>query len=216
MTHVLITGCNRGIGLALAEAALARGWQVTGTTRGADAPEGVMVIDCDMDNVGKIASAFEGLGPLDLLINNAGVIGPEVPALDMDYAGFRHTLTVNTLAPLAVTQACLPALRQANGARILSISSQMSWMGYAKSDRIAYRASKVALNKVMQGVATDLAPEGIACALIDPGWVRTDMGGAQADEDPVAVANGVLTIAERLTMEETGKFFRFTGEERVF
>jgi NAD(P)-dependent dehydrogenase (short-subunit alcohol dehydrogenase family) len=92
----------------------------------------------------------------------------------------------------------------------------MAWMGYAKSDRIAYRASKAALNKVMQGLATDLEPEGIAVALVDPGWVQTDMGGNDADEDVGAVAEGILAIAERLSLPDTGKFFRFTGEERDF
>ena len=89
-------------------------------------------------------------------------------------------------------------------------------MGYRKSDRIAYRASKAALNKVMQGLATDLEPEGIAVALVDQGWVRTDMGGADAQNDPTDVAQGVLDIAAQLTMAQTGRFLRWTGEERAF
>lgn len=217
MTHVLITGCNRGIGRALADAALARGWRVTGTVRSAVEMPGVDLIHCDMLDLSALGETFAGLGPLDLLINNAGVIGPERQStLDMDFTGFAETLTVNTLAPLAVAQACLPALRQRAGSRILSVSSQMAWMGYAKSDRIAYRASKAALNKVMQGLATDLEAEGIAVAAVDPGWVRTDMGGRDAEEDAGEVADGILRVAEALTPAGTGKFFRFTGEERPF
>jgi len=217
VTHVLITGCNRGIGRAMAEAALARGWQVTGTSRQEVELPGVTLLDVEMDSIGGLPAAFDGLPPLDLLINNAGIIGPEQQStLEMDFAGFRHTLTVNVLAPLAVSQACLPALGQRAGSRILSVSSQMSWMGYRKSDRIAYRASKAALNKVMQGLATDLEPDGITVALVDPGWVRTDMGGPDADEDPEGVAEGILSLADRLTLRDTGKFFCFTGEERDF
>ncbi|MEL7149732.1 MAG: SDR family NAD(P)-dependent oxidoreductase [Pseudomonadota bacterium] len=217
MTHVLITGCNRGIGRAMAEAALARGWQVTGTSRQEVDLPGVTLLDVEMDSIGDLPAAFDGLPPLDLLINNAGIIGPEQQSTrEMDFAGFRHTLTVNVLAPLAVSQACLPALGQRAGSRILSVSSQMSWMGYRKSDRIAYRASKAALNKVMQGLATDLEPDGITVALVDPGWVRTDMGGPDADEDPEGVAEGILSLADRLTLRDTGRFFRFTGEEREF
>lgn len=217
MTHVLVTGCNRGIGRALAEAALARGWQVTGTARtGLDLP-GVETIACEMEDIPNIAAAFVHLPPLDVLINNAGVIGPERQApLDMNFDGFHNALTINTLAPLAVTQACLPALRAASRGRVVSISSQMSWMGYRKSDRIAYRASKAALNKVMQGLATDLEQDGITVALIDPGWVRTDMGGAEADEDVTEVAAGILRIADGLRIADTGTFFRFCGEERGF
>jgi NAD(P)-dependent dehydrogenase (short-subunit alcohol dehydrogenase family) len=215
--HVLITGCNRGIGRALAEESLSRGWRVTGTARTFTDLPNVKLIECDMENVTRLAEAFAGLEPLDILINNAGEIGPvRQSPLDMDFAGFRRTLTINTLGPLAVSQACLPALRQRPRSRILSVSSQMSWMGYRKSDRIAYRASKAALNKVMQGLATELEPEGIAVALVDPGWVRTDMGGKTADEDPATVAKGILSLAERLNIGDTGKFFRFTGEERPF
>ena len=217
MTHILVTGCNRGIGLALTQAALARGWDVTGTARDDFEMDGVRVIGCEMADTDGIADAFADLEPLDILINNAGVIGPDRQApTDMDFDGFRRTLDINVLAPLAVAQACLPALRARPGSRILSVSSQMSWMGYAASDRIAYRASKSALNKVMQGLATDLAGEGIAVALVDPGWVRTEMGSESADEDPREVAEGILRIAERLTQQDTGKFYRFTGEERAF
>lgn len=217
MTHVLITGCNRGIGRALCNTALERGWRVTGTTRtSTDLPD-VNLIECDMENIQRLGEVFAGLAPLDILINNAGEIGPDRQSpLDMDFAGFRRTLTINTLGPLAVSQACLPALRQRQGSRVLSVSSQMAWMGYRKSDRIAYRASKAALNKVMQGLATELEPEGIAVALVDPGWVRTDMGGKDAEQVPAVVADGILNLAEALSMTDTGRFFRFTGEERPF
>ncbi len=215
MTHILITGGNRGLGRALVVAALERGWQVTATTRGAAVPEGAGMRVVDMTDLASVARLGDGLAPVDIVINNAGIIGPDRQStLDMDFAGFAQTLAVNTLAPLAVVQAVLPAL--APGARVLSVSSQMAWMGYAKSDRIAYRASKAALNKVMQGLATDLHPRGIAVALIDPGWVRTDMGGAGADQEPEAVALGIVQLAAGLTLADTGRFFRHDGTQREF
>lgn len=211
MTRILITGVNRGIGQALAERALCAGHEVIGTTR--DGRDGTLVLP--MDHPGDIT--LPDIGPIDVLINNAGTIGPaRQGTLDMDFEAGLHTFAVNTLAPLAVAQAALPALRRGTRPRILSISSQMAWMGYRKSDRIAYRASKAALNKIMQGLATDLAPEGIAVAVVDPGWVRTDMGGPQAEEDPAEVARGILDIALRLTLADSGKFVRFTGEERDY
>jgi NAD(P)-dependent dehydrogenase (short-subunit alcohol dehydrogenase family) len=217
MTHIVVTGGGRGIGRHLAEQALARGWRVTVTTRDGNAPEGSAQAVLDVTDHAALARFAISLGPVDILINNAGVIGPARQAtLDMDYDGFAKTLEVNTLAPLAVAQALLPNLRAALAGRILSISSQMAWMGYAKSDRIAYRASKAALNKVMQGLATDLTPEGIPVALVDPGWVRTDMGGPDADQEPQAVARGILALAERLDMSGTGLFFRHDGTQREF
>ncbi|MEM1078171.1 MAG: SDR family NAD(P)-dependent oxidoreductase [Pseudomonadota bacterium] len=215
MARILITGVNRGIGAALVAEARARGHEVIGTTR--DGAGGTLALT--LDDPDRIAGQLAGQvrGPLDILINNAGVIGPERQATtDMDWAGFAQTLAVNTMAPLAVAQACLPTLRQSPGARILTVSSQMAYMGYAKSDRIAYRASKSAVNKVMQGLATDLASEGIASILVDPGWVRTDMGGAEAEEEAADVAAGIIALAERAAMAETGGFYRFTGEERDF
>ncbi|MEM9425156.1 MAG: SDR family NAD(P)-dependent oxidoreductase [Pseudomonadota bacterium] len=213
MARILVTGSNRGIGAALLSAAKSAGHSPVGTTRdGRD-----RTVALTLDDPETVASQLANVGPLDVLINNAGVITPERQSpLDMDFSGFAHTLTVNSIAPLAVAQAVLPHLRQSAAPKILTISSQMAWMGYRKADRIAYRASKAAVNKVMQGLATALEPEGIPVALVDPGWVRTDMGGAEAEEDPDEVASGILEIAMRLTMQDTGKFFRFTGEEREF
>ncbi|MEM9435764.1 MAG: SDR family NAD(P)-dependent oxidoreductase [Pseudomonadota bacterium] len=211
--HTLITGANRGIGAALMEAARAEGFTPIGTTRTGESG----TVPLELSSPEDIAAQLEGIGPVDILINNAGVIGPvRQSPLDMDFAGFTEALAVNTLAPLAVAQAVLPRLRESAAPRILTVSSQMAWMGYRKADRIAYRASKAAVNKVMQGLATAIEPEGIPVALVDPGWVRTDMGGSEADEDPAVVARGILAIARRLTMKNTGRFFRFSGEEREF
>lgn len=217
MTHLLVTGGGRGIGAALVAAGLARGWQVSATLRGGAVPDGAHALRLDVTDRAALADAAAGLGPVDILINNAGISGPaRQDPLDMDFDGFAQTLAVNTLAPLAVAQAFLPNLRAATHGRILSISSQMAWMGYRTADQIAYRASKSALNKVMQGLATRLEPENIPVVLVDPGWVRTDMGGAGADLDPDTVANGILDLAERLTIADTGGFFRHDGSQRAF
>lgn len=210
MARILVTGSNRGIGAALVTAAKAAGHDPVGTTR--DGRGGTLALT--LDDPATIAAQLADIGPVDILINNAGIIGPERQSpLDMDFAGFSHALTINTLGPLAVAQAVLPRLRESTAPKVLTVSSQMAWMGYRKADRIAYRASKAAVNKVMQGLATEFEPEGIPVAVINPGWVRTDMGGPDAEEDAGDVARGILAIADRLTLDDTGKFFRFTGEE---
>ena len=217
MTTILITGVNRGIGHALATGAVARGWDVHGTSRKPVEIQGVTVRILDVTDRVALADTAAEIGAIDILINNAGVIGPaRQSTLDMDFEGFAETLSINTLAPLAVTQAFLPNLRAGTNPRVLMISSQMASMGYAKSDRIAYRASKVALNKIAQGLATDLAGEGVTVVPVDPGWVRTDMGGQEADQDPTEVAGGILTLADRLTPDMSGTFFRWSGEARDY
>ncbi|SOE11995.1 NAD(P)-dependent dehydrogenase (short-subunit alcohol dehydrogenase family) [Hoeflea halophila] len=221
MTNILITGTNRGIGLEMAKQALAKGWTVYGSAReeatGPDAHicEHPRFHDLRFDVTGHAALRQAAAGidaPIDVLINNAGIIGPDRQSvLEMDFDGFAKTLGVNTLAPLAVSQAFLPHLRRSANPRILTVSSWMGSLSHAKSDRIAYRASKAAVNKVMQGLATDLAPMGIAVASLHPGWVRTDMGGAGADIAPVESAAGILKLAENLTLEGTGQFYNWDG-----
>ncbi|MBN2631228.1 MAG: SDR family NAD(P)-dependent oxidoreductase [Rhodobacteraceae bacterium] len=215
--HVLVTGGGRGIGRALCAAALSRGWRVSTTVRSGDAVPGCVMHRLDLHDLSTLPALSGAVGPLDILINNAGVIGPDVNTLAApDAASFLDVFRINTLGPLAVTQSLLPNLRAAptGFGRVLSISSQMAWMGYAKSDHIAYRASKAALNKVMQGMATDLAPLRIAAVSVDPGWVRTDMGGPKADLDAGQVAEGILDLASRMTMAQTGQFLRHDGKRR--
>lgn len=225
MTRILITGANRGIGLAMCGIAIKKGWTVFGSVRQpdqaarlADQLPGLtpIVFDvCDHAAVKKAAEAFDG--PLDVLVNNAGIIGPDRQStLDTDFEGFRRTLEVNTLAPLAASQAFLPALKRSSNGRIVTISSRMGSMDYTKSNRIAYRASKAAVNKVMQGLATDLHDSGIAVAIVHPGWVRTDMGGSDADISAEEAGSGILKIAETLAMHQSGTFYEWNGEEHPF
>ncbi|MBO9419362.1 MULTISPECIES: SDR family oxidoreductase [Stappiaceae] len=226
MTTCLITAINRGIGRELVAAALAKGWTVYGSVRSAEAAREiteafdgkVVPLVFDVTDHKAVEATAEALdASIDVLINNAGIIGPDRQSpLDMDYDGFHETLAINTLGPLAVSQSFLPHILKGKPGTIITVSSQMSWMGYRKSDRIAYRASKAAVNKVMQGLATELEDEGVPVALIDPGWVRTDMGGPEADNCPADVATGILTLSENLTLKDTGKFFKWSGEERPF
>lgn len=212
MTHILITGGARGIGRALCQSALARGWRVSCTLRGGTAPDGVAGYRLDMRDLGGLADVARQVGCVDVLVLNAGIIGPEAGALDMDQAAFADVMQVNAFAPMAVARAVVPLMGA--GGRILAISSQMAWMGYAKPDHIAYRMSKVALNKGVQALATELAPRGISVIAIDPGWVRTDMGGPEADRDPAQVGAEIIALAGRLDMAQSGRFLKTDGTER--
>jgi len=216
MALIVITGGNRGIGRELARLYAEGGDRVVLGVRKPEAAGSLpgTALPLDVGDDGS-AAAFAGLlegEPIDVLINNAGVIGPDrQSALDADFAGFLDTLNVNTLGPLRVTQALLPNLRKAAGAKVAIVSSQMGSMSYAKSDHVAYRASKAAVNKVAQCLATDLAEEGIAVAALHPGWVRTDMGGPGADIAPEESAAGLKAVIDRLSPETTGRFWNYDG-----
>jgi NAD(P)-dependent dehydrogenase (short-subunit alcohol dehydrogenase family) len=228
MKTYVITGVGRGIGCELAKQLLLRGERVIGTVRDdASVPEELhnakaqgrfdtLIFDVrDQASIEAAVRQFDE--PVDVLISNAGVIGPkEQSTLAMDFKGFLDTLDINTLGPLRVAQAFLPFLRKAQNAKLVTISSRMGSLSYAKSDRIAYRASKAAVNKVMQGLATDLRPEGIIAVSVHPGWVRTDMGGSGADITAQESAAGLVRLVDGLTLEDTGGFFDWTGARIPF
>ena len=176
---------------------------------------GVTGYRLDMRDLHGLADLAAQVGRLDVLILNAGIIGPDAGPLDLsDAAAFAEVMQVNAFAPLAVARAMLQNM--ITGARVIAISSQMSWMGYAKADHIAYRMSKVALNKGVQGLATELAPLGISAVAIDPGWVRTDMGGPEAERDADDVAAQITDLADRLGMAQSGRFLKTDGTERAW
>jgi NAD(P)-dependent dehydrogenase (short-subunit alcohol dehydrogenase family) len=218
MATILITGANRGIGLELAKQYAAAGDTVFRTMRGhdkADGPVGELLpLDVTSDaSAAGLADMLKGR-PIDLLINNAGVIGPDSAhqtSTEMDFSGFQAALDANVLGPLRVTQALLPNLRAAKSAKIAVISSQMGQLSSKQSGFVAYRASKAAVNKVFQCLAADLAGEGIAVAMLHPGWVRTDMGGVGADLDVSESASGIRKVLGALDVATTGRFTAWDG-----
>jgi NAD(P)-dependent dehydrogenase (short-subunit alcohol dehydrogenase family) len=224
----LITGIGRGIGQELARVLLHRGDRVVGTLRDPVRASAewesfiaggqLKLLALDVRDEAAIAKAAQQLDEhVDVLVNNAGLIGPRRQStLDMDFEGFLEVLRVNTLGPLRITQAFLPHLRRAKAAKIITISSRMGSMSHTKPDRIAYRASKAAVNKVMQGLATDLRSEGIVAVSVHPGWVQTDMGGAGADISVQDSATGLVALIDRIALEDSGSFFDWQGDRLPF
>jgi NAD(P)-dependent dehydrogenase (short-subunit alcohol dehydrogenase family) len=217
MATIVIAGANRGIGLELARQYAAEGHEVIRAMRGADRADPLfgttVALDVtDDESVAKFAASLEGR-PVDLLIANAGVIGPDrQSATDMDFPGFLSALDVNVLGPLRVVQAVLPCLRKAAHPKVGVISSRMGSMASMQGGHVAYRASKAAVNKVVQCLAVDLAAERIAVASLHPGWVRTDMGGAGADITVETSATGLRNVLDGLTLENSGRFWAYDGE----
>ncbi|MDQ4061606.1 MAG: SDR family oxidoreductase [Pseudomonadota bacterium] len=226
-TTILVTGASRGLGFGLVRALAQRGERVLAACRApeeASALQGlaltsrkdITVHRMDVTDGVSVAAARAVIGdaPVHGIINNAGIIGPQRQStLDMDFDGFLETLAVNTLGPLRVVQAFLPNLRAAPAAKILTITSRMGSFAASGTDRIAYRTSKAAVNRIMLALARDLEPEGIAVGLVHPGWVRTDMGGDSADlgiEESVA---GILKAFDGLSVATAGRFLDYDGAE---
>jgi NAD(P)-dependent dehydrogenase (short-subunit alcohol dehydrogenase family) len=219
MAHCLVTGANRGIGLALCTLLAGRGEQVIATCRnsskaldalGVRVETGVEV--GDPDSVQRLADALEGQ-PVDWLINNAGVLrrdtlgGLHGEALDDLYLQFR----VNSVGPLLVTQALLGNLQP--GAKIGIVTSRMGSVGDNTSGSYyGYRMSKAAVNAAGKSLAMDLKERGIAVALLHPGYVRTEMVGGGGDVEPEQAAAGLIARLDELTLDTTGGFWHANGQ----
>ena len=165
----------------------------------------------DPAEIGRARRKLEA-EPIDVLINNAGIGGPDrQSATDMDFDGLADAFTVNTIAPLRIANAFLPNVKAAKG-KIITLSSQMGSTG-ASSDNLAYRVSKQAVNRLMRALATELKPQGIPVLIVHPGWVKTDMGGDGAQLTPEESAAQLLKLIDKLDVSSTGRFLAWNGKE---
>jgi NAD(P)-dependent dehydrogenase (short-subunit alcohol dehydrogenase family) len=216
---VLVTGANRGIGLALAKEFRAAGYEVIGTARNPEeakelAATGARVVALDVTSAESVRALAERLKgqPIDILVNNAGV-GLRNDSIDtLDIAEVERVLAVNTIGPMRVTQALLPNLRLGSRKVVASISSRLASIELNTSgDYIGYRESKTALNQFMRTLSVELKGEGFICVALSPGWVRTDMGGSSATLSPEESAAGLRSVIEGLTPAKSGSFFSYDG-----
>ena len=217
----LVTGGNRGIGLAVCRGLLARGMRVVMTCRDAAAGAAaaqelgsglsVMQVDvCDPASVRTLASRVESeLGRLDVLVNNAGVlIDREVPSiLGMDPALLRQSLETNLFGVLAVTQALVPLMRRGHGGRIVNLSSILGQLDGMGTGTPAYRVSKCAVNALTRILAAELEADLIKVNCMHPGWVRTGMGGPAAPRSPEEGADTAIWLATLPEDGPTGGYF---------
>jgi NAD(P)-dependent dehydrogenase (short-subunit alcohol dehydrogenase family) len=224
----VITGANRGIGLAIATLFTREGAQCimvvrdraagerSARTLAAEGLEPVVAVG-DVSDRDAIASTVmeisERFARIDVLVNNAGILLDEdraTPPSRMDQLVFERTLAVNLYGPIAMSQALLPFME--SGARIINVSSTMGQLsdgseGYAP----AYCISKTAVNAFTQALAGEVSARGIMVDCFHPGWAKTAMGGPNATVDPLQAAQVALFLATRPQGDKTGLFWRHPG-----
>lgn len=214
MAHVVITGCNRGIGLELVRQYVDRGDEVTAVCRHASEAllaTGARIIDgVDVAveaGVTRLAEALAG-ETIDVLLNNAGIlIGDTLDTLDFD--NMLKQYKVNTLGPLRVTRALRGGLR--SGSKVAIVSSRVGSIDdNGSGNNYGYRASKTAVNMVGTNLKHDLLADGVAVAILHPGLVATDMTGGTGI-DPEAAARGLIERIDELTLETSGGFWHAEG-----
>lgn len=218
---LLVTGAARGIGLGLVQAAAAAGEVAIGTHRGAP-PEvaGVEWMALDVtDPAGPDALAARlAERPLELLVCNAGVYPDKGNRLEDGFApaDWAAAFAVNVTGVFLTVRALLPNLARGESPRIAIIASAMGSSSRAPGGSYIYRATKAAAINLGRNLAVDLAPRGIAVGIYHPGWVRTDMGGSDADIDTDTAVAGLRQRFAALTPARTGAFESYDGSRLEF
>lgn len=216
MTTSLVTGANRGIGLALVIGLLERGHHVIGACRKPSdelvATGAEVVTDIDVTDPAGAARLADAVGDraIDHLILNAGVLVQDsLDALDFD--GIRRQFEVNSMGPLRVVNALLGRLGQ--GAKVAVITSRMgSIADNGSGGAYGYRMSKAAVNAAFKSLAQDVADRGVMVAILHPGWVKTRMVGNSGNATPAESAAGLLARVDELTPETSGTFWHAEGQ----
>jgi NAD(P)-dependent dehydrogenase (short-subunit alcohol dehydrogenase family) len=227
MSTVLVTGANRGLGLEFCRQYALAGWRVLACCRrpaeaaalnalAAQQPA-VLVHALDVADFAAIdrLAAEWAEESVDVLLCNAGVYadgsGNGFGALD--YRLWLDSFAVNTLAPVKLAEAFLPQVRRSEKKLIAAVSSLMGSMADNTSGGSPiYRSSKAALNAAMKSLALDLRPAGVGVLILHPGWVRTDMGGANAPTLPPESVGGMRRVIDGFALEDSGRFVDFRGE----
>ena len=228
MPAVLITSANRGLGLEFAAQYLADGWRVYAACRQPESAEKLQrlaqqgnkrpdILEMDVTNPSSIDRAATKIrrGAIDVLINSAGITGkPGQKTGNVDYVSWAQVLDVNTMGPLRITQAFVQHIARSNRKLVVTITSGMgSLADNTSGGSIAYRSSKAAVNMVMRSAAIDLASRGVSCVLVNPGWVRTDMGGPGATLSVQESVTALRRLIETFGPAQSGKFFNYDGRE---
>ncbi len=225
---VLLTGANRGLGLEFVRQYAEDGWKVLAACRSPGAaqelqelasrqPERIRVLEIDVMNAAGVKEAAASLRdePIDLLLNNAGVGSPRNQKIgSLDYPAWAQVLDANVLGPARMVEAFVENVAKGRDKRIVTVTSLMgSIADNSSGGAYAYRSSKAAVNAAMKSFSIDLAPRGITCVVVHPGWVRTDMGGAGGKLSPEESVRSLRALIASLKPKDSGKFFNVDGKE---
>ncbi len=233
MPTILVTGANRGLGLEFVRQYAADGWTVHACCRtpdgagdlntiaasktGAGASSSVTVHKLDVADfatIDRLAKTLNG-EPIDVLLNNAGVGGGDRQEfMDHDFEEWSRTFRINTMAPLRLTEAFAGNVADSERKVVVIISTIMASMTGDVSGKLHhYRTSKAAVNMVMRLLSVDLEERGITTFSLHPGWVRTDMGSAQAPLSPEESIAGIRQVIAAAGPETNGRFMTWDGKE---
>lgn len=226
--NVLITGANRGIGLEMVRYSMQQGWRVFACCRNPHTADKlfnlaklsngqISVHIADMLELGTIQALSYELrnDPIDVLINNAGIYGSDKNTFGaVDVNSWLQAFQVNSIAPLKMIEAFSEQLLMGQRKLVACMSSKMGSMadnGYGNS--YIYRSSKAALNAVVKSLSIDLREKGIISVALHPGWVKTDMGGVNAEITTKECVEQLFSHLSLLSIEDSGRFIDIDGSD---
>jgi 3-oxoacyl-[acyl-carrier protein] reductase len=185
---VLVTGGNRGIGRAIAEAFVANGDKVAVTTRSGGAPEGTLDIRCDITDAGQVEAAFaqieEAHGPVEVLVANAGITADTL-LLRMTDDDWTSVIDTNLTGSFRLAKRASKGMLRLRRGRIVFISSVVGLLGSA--GQVNYAASKSGLVGMARSIARELGSRSITANVVAPGFIETDMTGVLSDDQKAAI-----------------------------
>lgn len=229
-----ISGASRGIGLEFVRQLLARGdtveagarapseaRQLASLARDAGARLRIHPLDVTDDKSVRAFAAALTETPIDVLINNAGIGGKWCPLIDLDFNDMGKVMETNAIGPMRLSSAMLPNVLKGGARKIVHLTTRMASLadntplgvyGFA-GGAYAYRMSKAALNAGMRTMAVDFHEQGLITAVINPGWVQTDLGGKIAPTRVEESVQGMLRVIDELNLSNSGRFLDFQGKE---
>jgi len=227
MSTILITGCNRGIGLELTRHFSNEGHEILACCRTPETSKELQSLSEDNSNITiyrldvsdhnaieQLAEKLKGKA-IDILLNNAGIYG-KTPASfgNLDYENWEEVLRINTIAPIKMAESFIDNITAGDRKIIANISSKVgSIADNSSGGSYTYRTSKTALNMATKCLSVDLASQGITALALHPGWVKTDMGGPNALIDTNQSVSGLVKIISSADISKSGKFFNYDGSE---
>jgi NAD(P)-dependent dehydrogenase (short-subunit alcohol dehydrogenase family) len=221
----LITGANRGIGLELTKLCLSKNFNVEACCRNPEASDELKnlsnhnphlnVTKMDVTNSKSILSAAENFqNKIDILVCNAGVNNGKGDIFSKEHNenAIMEVMMVNVGGPFLTIQNLYKNLNKNSMSKIVIISSLMGTQTHLSNNAPIYRASKAAANNLMRTISNHFLNDNIIVSSYHPGWVRTDMGGANADISAEESATGLINHFLKLQKSDTGKFFNYDGK----
>ena len=224
---ILLTGANRGIGLELSRIFAENSWRVFACCRHPESAVELKRLENDFPNLTtyaldvndedattRLAQGLKG-EQIDILLNNAGIWGPENQAFGSTNApAWIQVLKTNVIAPLKITEAFIDNIKTRQRKVVATMGSMMgSVADNSSGGHYLYRNSKAAVNMVTKSLSVDLQQQGVTAVVLHPGWVQTDMGGPQAPTLPAESAAGLYQVLTNLTEADNGRFLTFEGKE---